>query len=73
MVSEANAISEELDKKLSFEAILISSAATQGSGHQGTKVLVKMKNMVNENVWLWERGKFTNRRFLMQVMDIPQC
>ena len=31
------------------------------------RVCVKMKNLVNENVWLWERGKFTNRRFLMQV------
>lgn len=66
MVSEANAISEELDKKMSFEAILLSAAA-QGFGQdKGTKVLIKMKHMVNENVWLWDRGKFTNRRFLMQ-------
>eukprot|EP00111_Clytia_hemisphaerica_P009015 TCONS_00026419-protein len=67
MVGEANAVSEELDKKMGFEVVLISAAA-QGSGGDkgGTKVCVKMKNLVNENVWLWERGKFTNRRFLMQ-------
>ena len=65
MVSEANAISEELDKKISFEACLLSTAA-QGGGDRGTKVSVKIKNLLNDNVWLWDRGKFTNRRYLMQ-------
>merc|ERR1712226_769943 len=32
----------------------------------GTKVMVKMKNLLNSNTWLWERGKFMNRRYLMQ-------
>ena len=31
------------------------------------RVMVKMKNLLNQNTWLWERGKFMNRRFLMQV------
>ncbi|XP_065676074.1 kinesin-like protein KIF28 [Hydra vulgaris] len=68
MVSEVNAISEELDKQMSFEVILISGAAQGGSVDKGTKVVVKMKNLLNDNVWLWERGKFTNRRYLMQDM-----
>lgn len=70
MVSEVNAMSEELDKKMSFEVILISAAAQGGGADKGTKVSVKMKNLLNDNVWLWDRGKFTNRRYLMQ--DIYQ-
>ena len=30
--------------------------------------MVKMKNLLNGNTWLWERGKFMNRRYLMQDM-----
>ena len=29
--------------------------------------MVKMKNLLNQNTWLWERGKFMNRRYIMQV------
>ena len=25
-----------------------------------------MKNLLNGNTWLWERGKFLNRKYLMQ-------
>lgn len=31
------------------------------------RVMVKMKNLLNGNTWLWERGKFMNRRYMMQV------
>ena len=43
-----------------------------------------MKNLLNGNVWLWERGKFINRRYVIQdlyqrfldgdedVMKLPQ-
>eukprot|EP00112_Aurelia_sp_Birch-Aquarium-sp1_P014219 Seg3055.2 transcript_id=Seg3055.2/GoldUCD/mRNA.D3Y31 product="Kinesin-like protein KIF28P" protein_id=Seg3055.2/GoldUCD/D3Y31 len=83
LVSEVNAISEELDKQKTFEIVLISSAAQEAGGKE-TKVIVKMKNLLNDNVWMWERGKFMNRRFLMMdmyqryldgdetVKDIPQ-
>ncbi|EDO35613.1 predicted protein [Nematostella vectensis] len=67
LVSEINAVSEELDKQKTFEVVLVSGAA-QGNIGTGTKVMVKMKNLLNENVWLWDRGKFLNRRFLMQEM-----
>lgn len=64
IVSEVNAISEELNKHKTFEVILISGAAQGGDSE--TKVMVRMKNLLNGNVWLWDRGKFMNRRFLMQ-------
>ena len=28
--------------------------------------MVRMTNLQNLNVWLWDRGKLLNRRFLMQ-------
>ncbi|XP_064610352.1 kinesin-like protein KIF28 [Liolophura sinensis] len=70
MVSEVNAVSEELNKHKSFEVVLISSVAQEGmyGANQGTKVMVKMKNLLNANTWLWERGKFMNRRYLIQEM-----
>ncbi|XP_067652315.1 kinesin-like protein KIF28 [Haliotis asinina] len=69
MVSEVNAVSEELNKQKNFEVVLISAAAQEGQGGQkGTRVMVKMKNLLNGNTWLWERGKFMNRRYLIQEM-----
>lgn len=69
-VSEANAISEELDKRKSFEVVLIAAAAQEWdvNKERATKVTVKMKDLVNNNTWLWDRAKFTNRRFLMADM-----
>ncbi|CAB3998979.1 kinesin KIF28P [Paramuricea clavata] len=65
LVGEANAISEELDKHKNFELVLISGAA-QGNLSGNTKVMVKMTDLLNGNSWLWDRGKFMNRRYLMQ-------
>ncbi|KAL4235255.1 hypothetical protein ACF0H5_006893 [Mactra antiquata] len=68
MVSEVNAVSEELNKQKSFEVVLISAAAqeTTFGTLNNTSVMVKMKNLLNGNTWLWERGKFMNRRYLIQ-------
>ncbi|KAJ8302783.1 hypothetical protein KUTeg_019179 [Tegillarca granosa] len=126
MVSEVNAVSEELNKHKAFEVVLISAAAQEGGeiGGANTKnnkhaliatsvahsndvahdftslkptkyledectvryivlqiilgylinalclfyyrVMVKMKNLLNGNTWLWERGKFMNRKYLIQ-------
>ncbi|CAH1778943.1 unnamed protein product [Owenia fusiformis] len=70
MVTEVNAMSEELNKHRTFEVVLLSAAAQDGTGSSGgaktTKVMVKMKNLLNGNTWLWDRAKFVNRRFMMQ-------
>jgi len=29
--------------------------------------MVKMKDLLTKNTWLWERAKFMNRRYIMQV------
>ncbi|CAI9737687.1 KIF28P isoform X5 [Octopus vulgaris] len=70
MVSEVNAMSDELNKYKSFEVILMSSAAQQGRGdnEKNIDVMVKMTDLLTENVWFWERGRFMNRRYLMQEL-----
>nr|XP_054748335.1 kinesin-like protein KIF28 isoform X2 [Lytechinus pictus] len=65
MVNEVNAVSEELNKHKNFEIILISGAAQDGPNKE-TKVTVKMTSLLNGNEWLWERGKFINRRYVVQ-------
>ncbi|KAL5006291.1 hypothetical protein ScPMuIL_015097 [Solemya velum] len=67
MVNEANAMSEELDKKVKFDIALVSPQA-RGVRDGRTEVMVKMKNLGNGNEWMWDRNKFTNRKFLMQEM-----
>uniref|UniRef100_A0A1I8F8X7 Kinesin motor domain-containing protein n=1 Tax=Macrostomum lignano TaxID=282301 RepID=A0A1I8F8X7_9PLAT len=64
MVTEVNAISEELNKHRSFEVILL--PCTNPDGSKGSKCMVSMRNLMNDVVWMWERGKFMNRRYLMQ-------
>ncbi|XP_046350118.2 kinesin-like protein KIF28P isoform X2 [Haliotis rufescens] len=67
MVNEANAMSEELDKKVKFEIALVSPQA-RGLQHGRTEVNVKMRNLVNGNEWMFDRNNFINRKFLMQEM-----
>ncbi|XP_033626333.1 kinesin-like protein KIF28P isoform X2 [Asterias rubens] len=83
MVNEVNAVSEELDKHKGFEIVLLSEEAQEGNNRE-TKVMVKMKDLLNRNSWLWERGKFINRRYVIQdlyqryidgdegIMNIPK-
>lgn len=30
--------------------------------------MVQVKDLASGNLWLWERGKFMNRRYIMQEM-----
>ncbi|KAK3726716.1 hypothetical protein RRG08_017023 [Elysia crispata] len=67
MVSEANAMSEEMDKKVKFDICLVSPRA-RGLTEGPTEVMVKMKNLMNGNYWLLNRNDFINRKYLMQEM-----
>ncbi|XP_021365706.1 kinesin-like protein KIF28P isoform X2 [Mizuhopecten yessoensis] len=65
LVNEANAMSEELDKKVKFEVALISPQA-RGIKDGRTVVMVKMASQVNSNEWMWDKNKAINRKSLMQ-------
>lgn len=67
MVNEANAISEELDKKVSFEVVVVSAKA-RGLPEGRPEAYVIMKDLQNGTEYLWSRTKFINRKFVMQDM-----
>ncbi|EDV26227.1 uncharacterized protein TRIADDRAFT_23272, partial [Trichoplax adhaerens] len=66
-ISEANAMSEELNKKVVFEIVLVSPQA-RGLKEGRTEIFVRMRNLLNDASWLWDKDKFINRKFLMQEM-----
>lgn len=67
MISETNAMAEELGKKVKFEIMLVSPQA-RGLREGRTEVKVKMKSTNEDAEWIWDRNKFLNRKFLMQEM-----
>nr|XP_040578221.1 kinesin-like protein KIF28P isoform X1 [Lepeophtheirus salmonis]XP_040578231.1 kinesin-like protein KIF28P isoform X1 [Lepeophtheirus salmonis]XP_040578235.1 kinesin-like protein KIF28P isoform X1 [Lepeophtheirus salmonis] len=78
-VEEANSISEELDKRVKFEIILISpnmigkrhSSKAEGFADMQSsqpEVCVKMKNLENGTEFIWPKEKFLNRLYLMKEM-----
>ncbi|VDN11338.1 unnamed protein product [Dibothriocephalus latus] len=70
MVREVNAIASRLQKHRTFEILLLPPLIQQALYGQGktTRIMIRMKCDVTGHVWIWERGKFMNRRFLMQEM-----
>ena len=99
MIHEANAISEELNKKVSyipfkgccgcvpntilyifyhfpllsplyqmvFEILLVSPQA-RGLKEGRTEVKVKMRSLVKDHTWIWNRNQFLDRKYQMQEM-----
>ncbi|XP_067143109.1 kinesin-like protein KIF28 [Centruroides vittatus] len=66
-VEEANAISEELDKHIKFEILLVAPQML-GKLSGRTEVYVKMRNLVTGQEYDWPKEKFINRLFLMKEM-----
>eukprot|EP00038_Savillea_parva_P019805 m.28932 g.28932 ORF g.28932 m.28932 type:complete len:991 (+) comp4561_c0_seq1:121-3093(+) len=67
MVTVANAISERLDKRRSFE-IAVLSGPVAGLQRNESKVMIKMRNLDTDNKWMLESDEFVNRHFVMQKM-----
>ncbi|CAN8014787.1 unnamed protein product, partial [Ixodes persulcatus] len=66
-IEEANAMSEELDRGVHFEVLLV---APQLLGKQlgRTEVFVKVRNSRNSQEFDWTKEKFMNRAFAMKEM-----
>jgi hypothetical protein len=67
MVAEANAISDRLTKKRTFEIMILSGPAA-GLPANEAKVMVKMINLETGNRWMLSRSNFIDRRFMMQAI-----
>jgi hypothetical protein len=66
-VEEANAISQELDKKMKFESMIVSPEA-RGEQAGRTEVMIKATNIESKHEWIWPKVKFMNRKYVMQEM-----
>ncbi|XP_062578631.1 kinesin-like protein KIF28P isoform X1 [Saccostrea cucullata] len=66
-VEEANAISQELDKKMKFESMIVSPEA-RGEQTGRTEVMIKATNVETKHEWIWPKVKFMNRKYVMQEM-----
>ncbi|XP_053568220.1 kinesin-like protein KIF28P [Bombina bombina] len=69
LVAEANQLSEELMKDLIFELKVKNLALTDSRGNDLQKeIVVKVINKVTQQVWIWSKSKFINRKFLMEEL-----
>ncbi|CAF4338572.1 unnamed protein product, partial [Rotaria sp. Silwood2] len=66
LLSEVNAISEELNKYRTFEIVLMPISAWEGTAIKGSRVMIKMRNLLNQNIWYWDDAKFINRSFIIK-------
>jgi hypothetical protein len=72
-VNEANAISQELNKKCFFEVVLtadhtVGEVAVDKDEKAAAKVNVKVHDLLRGISWLWSRSTFLNRKYIMQEM-----
>ncbi|KAK3784099.1 hypothetical protein RRG08_066087, partial [Elysia crispata] len=66
-IENANSISEDLDKKMKFELMVVSPEA-RGELKGRKLVMVRVVNVETKHEWVWPREKFLNRKFVMQEM-----
>ncbi|CAL4119353.1 unnamed protein product, partial [Meganyctiphanes norvegica] len=66
-VEEANSISEELDKRVKFEIMLVAPQML-GKTLGKPEIHVKMKNLENGTEFVWPKEKFLNRLYMMKEM-----
>uniref|UniRef100_A0A2P2I1T5 Kinesin-like protein 6 n=1 Tax=Hirondellea gigas TaxID=1518452 RepID=A0A2P2I1T5_9CRUS len=67
-VEEANSISEELDKRVKFEILLVAPEVIGSQGKGKTQIHVKMKNLENGTEFVWPQNKFRDRLYQMKEM-----
>ncbi|XP_076100625.1 kinesin-like protein KIF28 isoform X4 [Mytilus galloprovincialis] len=71
LVSEANAISEELKKNVILDAEVKSEASHDPKGQAtGKDVIIKVTNKKTNKVWIWSKSKFLHRKDLMDEMYV---
>jgi hypothetical protein len=69
-VNEANAISQSLDKKVFFEAVLRDPDGTRSCSIVSAQIQIQCHDFAREVSWMWARSDFFNRKCLMQEMYV---
>ncbi|XP_042679532.1 kinesin-like protein KIF28P isoform X4 [Centrocercus urophasianus] len=69
LVEEVNQMSQELRKDLKFELKVKNLALSDSRGHDLQKeITVKVTHETTQQVWVWSKAKFINRKFLMEEL-----
>ncbi|XP_033735609.1 kinesin-like protein KIF28P isoform X3 [Pecten maximus] len=69
LISEANAISEELSKTVHFDAEIKSDASHDPMGKAtGREVIVRVTDTKTKKIWMWPHDKFLHRKDLMDEL-----
>ncbi|EUB62332.1 Kinesin-like protein unc-104 [Echinococcus granulosus] len=70
MLQEVNSIAQEMNKCRTFDVVLLPALLQQTPYGQRktTRITIRMKCTKTGYTWMWDRGKFLNRRFLIQEM-----
>ncbi|MGH0136011.1 UNVERIFIED_CONTAM: hypothetical protein FKN15_001723 [Acipenser sinensis] len=69
MVTEANQMSQELNKGMEFKLEVKNLAMCDSKGHDLEKeITVKVTHKETKQVWVWSKAKFINRKFLMEEL-----
>uniref|UniRef100_A0A8C9G6Q1 Kinesin-like protein 6 n=1 Tax=Pavo cristatus TaxID=9049 RepID=A0A8C9G6Q1_PAVCR len=69
LVEGANQMSQELRKDLKFELKVKNLALSDSRGHDLQKeITVKVTHETTQQVWVWSKAKFINRKFLMEEL-----
>ncbi|XP_050933484.1 kinesin-like protein KIF28P [Lates calcarifer] len=69
MVTEANQMSQELNKGVEFKLEIKNLALSDSKGHDLEKeIVVRVTFMGRKQVWMWSKAKFVNRKFLMEEL-----
>ncbi|TTO79331.1 Kinesin-like protein KIF28P [Bagarius yarrelli] len=67
MVTEANQMSQELNKGVEFKVEIKNLAMSDSKGHDLEKeIVIRVTNLKSKQVWLWSKVKFINRKFLIE-------
>ncbi|KAG9268979.1 kinesin-like protein KIF28P [Astyanax mexicanus] len=67
MVTEANQMSQELNKGVEFTLEIKNLAMSDSKGHDLEKeIVVRVTSVESKQVWVWSKVKFINRKFLME-------
>ncbi|KAK2159394.1 hypothetical protein LSH36_154g12000 [Paralvinella palmiformis] len=68
-VYEANAMSEEMEKGVIFEAVIKNLTGHDALGRPRDKeVVVRVTSKPTKKVWIWSEEKFLNRKYMIEEM-----
>nr|CAB3259102.1 kinesin-like protein KIF28P [Phallusia mammillata] len=69
VVAGVNAMSEEMEREVEFTLQVKNLATRDEAGRDLPKdIIVRVKNKITNQVWIWSKTKFNNRRYMIEEL-----